>query len=235
MESARASTARAYLKSELWMNVHKANLPTFVDQMSCISVLYVEYIDENVHVDIEKFTIFGRNSFPNVVSTPVHHYIKFPPYMAFGNEHRHDFTLLVKYDPTSGHSSLYVHSALRFGPTRAMSPSGPAQNQDSPSSGTQYSGSASDNEDPPVAPYLRSAEKNHSSVFKVKEENVEMDMLKFSLRDSITYFLSTDLVKEQIQKAIEDKLRTAFEYIEDKSPARGNATRRSNPGAIGRG
>lgn len=60
-----------------------------------------------------------------------------------------------------------------------------------------------------------------SSVFKVKNVNVEVDMLKFSVRDSKHDFLYkmfkplvTGLIKKQIQKPIKDPVTTGMEYIE---------------------
>ena len=58
-------------------------------------------------------------------------------------------------------------------------------------------------------------------MFKVKDVNVKIDTLKFSIRDSKhdTLYktlkpLASGLVKKQIQKAAQDAIRTAFEYID---------------------
>lgn len=58
-------------------------------------------------------------------------------------------------------------------------------------------------------------------MFKVKDVHVKIDALKFSIRDSkhdILYKtlkpLASGLVKKQIQKAVQDSIRTAFEYID---------------------
>jgi hypothetical protein len=69
--------------------------------------------------------------------------------------------------------------------------------------------------------HLTSSEKDHSSVFKVKNVVVKVDTLKFSIRDSKHDFLyktlkplATGLVKKQIQKAIEDAIKTGMEYVD---------------------
>lgn len=66
-----------------------------------------------------------------------------------------------------------------------------------------------------------SANKDKTSVFKVKSVNVKVDSLKFSIRDSKHDFLyktlkplATVLVKKQIQKAIQDGVRTGLEYLD---------------------
>jgi hypothetical protein len=69
--------------------------------------------------------------------------------------------------------------------------------------------------------HLVSANKDKTSVFKVKSVNVKVDSLKFSIRDSKHDFLyktlkplATGLVKKQIQKAIQDGVRTGLEYLD---------------------
>jgi hypothetical protein len=69
--------------------------------------------------------------------------------------------------------------------------------------------------------HLVSADKDKSSVFKVKSVVVKVDTLKFSIRDSkhdLLYKtlrpLATALVKKQIQKAIKDSITTGMEYVD---------------------
>lgn len=69
--------------------------------------------------------------------------------------------------------------------------------------------------------HLVSADRDKSSVFKVKNVNVKVDSLKFSIRDSKHDFLykvvkplATGLVKKQIQKAIQDAITTGMEYVD---------------------
>lgn len=69
--------------------------------------------------------------------------------------------------------------------------------------------------------HLVSADKDKSSVFKVKNVRVKVDSLKFSIRDSkhdILYKtlrpLATALIKKQIQKAVADAITTGMEYVD---------------------
>ena len=69
--------------------------------------------------------------------------------------------------------------------------------------------------------HLASATKDKSSVFHVKNVNVKVDSIKFSIRDSkhdLLYKtlrpLATGLIKKQIQKAAQDAITTGFEYID---------------------
>lgn len=70
---------------------------------------------------------------------------------------------------------------------------------------------------------LASADKDRSSVFKVKDVQTAIHTLKFSIRDSkhdtlykMLSPLATGLVKKQLQKAIGGAVRTAFEYIDGR-------------------
>lgn len=72
-----------------------------------------------------------------------------------------------------------------------------------------------------VTAHVVSSNKDKSSVFKVKNVNVKVGTLKFSIRDSkhdILYKtlrpLATGLVKKQLQKAIADAVTTGLEYVD---------------------
>ena len=89
--------------------------------------------------------------------------------------------------------------------------------------------------------HLASAGKDKSSVFKVKNVDVKVDSLKFSIRDSKhdTLYntlrpLATGLVKKQIQKAFRDAITTGFEYIDGQLVGvrdRMNEAKQSNDGS----
>ena len=72
-----------------------------------------------------------------------------------------------------------------------------------------------------VTAHVVSADKDRTSVFKVKSVHVKVGTLKFSIRDSkhdVLYKtlrpLATGLVKRQLQKAIADAVVTGLEYID---------------------
>ena len=72
-----------------------------------------------------------------------------------------------------------------------------------------------------VTAHLVSSDKDRSSVFKVKDVSTSIDTLKFGIRDSkhdLLYKtlrpLATGLIKKQIQKAAQDAITTAFEYLD---------------------
>ena len=72
-----------------------------------------------------------------------------------------------------------------------------------------------------IGVHLVDAGRDNRSVFKVKNVNVKVGTLKFSIRDSkhdLLYKtlrpLATGLVKKQLQKAIADAVTTGLEYVD---------------------
>ena len=68
---------------------------------------------------------------------------------------------------------------------------------------------------------LASADKDKSSIFKVRSVRVKVHSLKFSIHGSKRDFLyktlrplATVLIKRQIQKAVADAIRTGMEYVD---------------------
>jgi hypothetical protein len=194
-------------KPELWNDIRKVILPTFIDQVGYIPIPRIEFSDDTIDMVIENLTLSGRNLFPNVVSMEAHNYLKFSPYKAIKDEQHHDFTLTFgQIQADMRDVAFWFHKKSGF-----------PKLQDSGLADVLLGG-----EGLTVTARLTSAKQNDkSSVFKVKDVDVKVDTLKFSIRDSkhdLLYKtlkpLATGLVKKQIQKAIEDALRTGFEYVD---------------------
>jgi hypothetical protein len=171
---------------------------------------------------VENLTLQGRNLFPNIVSIEMHNFMKFSPYNAIDDLGHHEFTMTFGQiqadmrdvafyfrkktgipklsdsglaDVLLGGQGLTVR-VLPFTVLRALT-------------GSQ------------ATVHLVSADKDKSSVFKVKSVRVKVDSLKFSIRDSkhdILYktlrLLATNLIKKQIQKAVVDAITTGMEYVD---------------------
>ena len=72
-----------------------------------------------------------------------------------------------------------------------------------------------------ITVHLVSADRDRSSVFKVKDVHTSVHTLKFSVRDSkhdtlykLLGPLATGLVKKQLQKAVGTAVRTVLEYVD---------------------
>lgn len=135
-----------------------------------------------------------------------HNYIKFSPYNAIRDEQHHEFTL------TFGQIQADMKDVAFYFNKKTGIP----KLTDSGLADVLLGGHGLT-----VTAQVVSAEKDKTSVFKVKDVTVKVDTLKFSIRDSkhdLLYKtlrpLATGLVKKQLQKAIADSVRTALEYVD---------------------
>jgi hypothetical protein len=194
-------------KPELWNDIRKVILPAFINQVGYIPILRIEFSDDTIDMVIENLTLSGRNLFPIVVSMEAHNYLKLSPYKAIKDEQHHDFT----------HTFGQIQADMRDVAFLFHKKSGFPKLQDSGVADVLLGG-----ESLTVTARLTLAKQNDkSSVFKVKDVDAKLDTLKFSIRNSkhgLLYKtfkpLATGLMKKQIQKAIEDVLRTGFEYVD---------------------
>ncbi|KAL0961531.1 hypothetical protein HGRIS_006470 [Hohenbuehelia grisea] len=193
-------------KPELWNDLRKVIVPTLVDKVGYLPIPRIEYTDDNLDLVVENLTLSGRNLFPNVVSFETHNYVKFSPYQAITDEHHHELTL------TLGQMQADMRDVAFY----FRKKSGIPKLMDSGLADVLLGG-----EGLTATIHIVSADKDKTSVFKVKKVHVKVDSLKFSIRDSkhdalykILRPLATGLVKKQIQKAIEDAIETGLEYVD---------------------
>ena len=224
------------------MDIRKVILPSIIEQVrrarfyrlrhmftiSCqvgyIPIPRIEYTDEVLDLVIENLALSGRNLFPNIVSMEAHNFVKFSPYNAiklvrsmslcylhanpciFRDENHHEFVLTLGQ----------IQADMRDVAFYFKKKSGFPKLSDSGLADVLLGG-----EGLTITAHVVSADKDRSSVFKVKNVNVKVGTLKFSIRDSkhdILYKtlrpLATGLVKKQLQKAIADAITTGLEYVD---------------------
>ncbi|CDO71185.1 hypothetical protein BN946_scf184845.g55 [Trametes cinnabarina] len=193
-------------KPQLWLDVRKVILPSIIDQIGYVPIPRIEYTDDTLDLVIENLALSGRNLFPNVVSMEAHNYIKFSPYNAIKDENHHEFVL------TFGQ----IQADMRDVAFYFKKKSGFPKLSDSGLADVLLGG-----EGLTITAHVVSADKDRSSVFKVKNVHVKVGTLKFSIRDSkhdtlynIIRPLATGLVKRQLQKAIADAVTTGLEYVD---------------------
>jgi hypothetical protein len=170
---------------------------------------------------VENLTLQGRNLFPNIVSIDVQNFMKFSPYNAIDDLSHHEFTLTLGQ----------IQADMRDVAFYFRKKSGIPKLSDSGLADVLLGGQGLTVRIPfSILPtltalqatvHLVSADKDKSSVFKVKSVRVKVDSLKFSIRDSkhdILYktlrLLATNLIKKQIQKAVVDAITTGMEYVD---------------------
>jgi len=177
-----------------------------VSQVGYIPIPRIEYTDDALDLVIENLTLSGKNLLPNIITMSAWNYFKFSPYNAITDHADHEVEL----------SFNQIQADLRDVAFYFRKKTGLPKLRDSGLADFVLGG-----EGVSVSVKLASSSKDHTSVFKVKSVHAKVASLKFSIRDSkhdLLYKtlkpLATRLVKRQIQKAVEDGVRTGLEYVD---------------------
>ncbi|PPQ68177.1 hypothetical protein CVT24_005064 [Panaeolus cyanescens] len=193
-------------KPELWNDIRKVILPTLIEEIGYVPIPRVEYTDDSLDLVVENLTLQGRNLFPNIVSFETNNYVKFSPYNAITDDHKHSMLLKLEHMQADMRDVAFYYRKK----------TGLPKMKDSGIADVLVGGSG-------ISATIKLASVKHdkSSVFKVQHVDVRVDSLKFSIRDSKHDFLyktlkplATGLIKKQIQRAVEDALRTGLEYLD---------------------
>ncbi|KAI6102700.1 hypothetical protein EV401DRAFT_2061139 [Pisolithus croceorrhizus] len=180
-------------KPELWSDIRKVIVPALVDKVGYIPIPRVEYTDDTIDLVVENLTLQGRNLFPNIVTLDAHNFMKFSPYDTISDEQHHEFVFkFAQMQADMRDVAIYYRKKTDSGIADVL-----------------LGGSGLT-----ATVHLVSADKDKSSVFKVKSVQVKVDTLKFSIRDSKHDLLVQDLEARQIQKAIAGGIQTGFEYLD---------------------
>ncbi|KAI0324999.1 hypothetical protein GY45DRAFT_1375112 [Cubamyces sp. BRFM 1775] len=194
-------------KPKLWADVRQQILPGFIDQVGYVPIPRIEYTDESIDLVIENLALSGKNLFPNLISMEARNFAaKLSAYKTIKDEFHHEFTLTLGQ----------VQADMRDVAFYFRKKTGTPKITDSGLADVLLGSSGLT-----VTVHLVSADKDRSSVFKVKDVNTSIHTLKFSIRDSkhdmlykMLSPLGTGLVKKQLQKAIGQAMRTTLEYVD---------------------
>ncbi|KAL1744429.1 hypothetical protein HDZ31DRAFT_38713 [Schizophyllum fasciatum] len=199
------SEGRLAFKPELWNDIRRTILPAVVDKVGYMPLPRIEYTDDSFDLVVENLVLSGRNTFPNIVEFETKNYVKFSPYNTIKDDQHHEFTLTLGQ----------IQADMRDVAFYFRKKTGMPKISDSGLADIVLGGQGV------TATVHLSSTKDTSSVFKVKNVKVNVDTLKFSIRDSkhdLLYKtlkpLATGLVKKQIQKALQDAITTGMEYVD---------------------
>ncbi|TRM64115.1 hypothetical protein BD626DRAFT_547830 [Schizophyllum amplum] len=199
------SEGRLAFKPELWNDIRRTILPSIVDKVGYVPLPRIEYTDDSFDLVVENLVLSGRNTFPNIVEFEAKNFVKFSPYNSIKDDQRHEFTLTLSQ----------IQADMRDVAFYFRKKTGMPKISDSGLADVVLGGEGV------TATVHLSNTKDTSSVFKVKNVKVNVDSLKFSIRDSkhdLLYKtlkpLATGLVKKQIEKALKDAITTGMEYVD---------------------
>ncbi|KAF7359022.1 hypothetical protein MSAN_01242900 [Mycena sanguinolenta] len=212
-------------KRKLWEDVRSVILPTLVDKVGYIPIPRVEYTDDNFDLIMENLTLSGRHLFPNIVELEAHNFMRFSPYTAAdkGDASSHEFTFTfaqIHADMRDVAFSFRTKTGIK------MSDSGLADvvlGGDGLTvriplyrwhgcSRTHFwnrlrSALCRRRTPAPSSAWRARASRSARSSSRIRDS--KHDLLYKTFKP-----LATRLIKKQIQKALEDAIRTGFEYID---------------------
>ncbi|WWC93737.1 hypothetical protein V866_000573 [Kwoniella sp. B9012] len=199
-------------KPKLWNDVRNVVLPTFIRQVGYIPIPRAEYSDSNIDLVIENLVLSGPNLFPNIVFLEAQNSFRFSPYPQINKQipdlHHHRFRL----------SLSQIQADIRDVNFAFRRKSGWPKLSDHGIADVVIAGKGIG-----IDVELESVENRRDSVFKVNHVNVEIDTLKFSIRESkhdILYKfikgVATGLIKKAITAAVQTAMRTALGHLDDQ-------------------
>jgi len=181
-------------------------VPSIVDRVGHIPIPRVEYTDDSLDLVVENLTLQGRNLFPNLVEIDASNSVKFSPYNTISDSGRHEFKLTLKQIQADMRDVAFYYRKKTGIPKIA----------DSGLADVLLGGGGLT-----VTVDIVSADKDKSSIFKVRSVRVKVHSLKFSIHGSKRDYLyktlrplATVLIKRQIQKAVADAIKTGLEYVD---------------------
>jgi hypothetical protein len=193
-------------KPDLWMDIRNVIVPSIVDRVGHIPIPRVEYTDDSLDLVVENLTLQGRNLFPNLVEIEASNSMKFSPYNTTKDSGRHEFKLTLRQIQADMRDVAFYYRKKTGIPKLA----------DSGIADVMLGGGGLT-----VTVDIVSADKDKSSIFKVRSVRVKIHSLKFAIHGSKHDYLyktlrplATVLIKRQIQKAVADAIKTGMEYVD---------------------
>lgn len=194
-------------KPELWADIRHVILPQLIDKAGYIPIPRAEYTDQSWDFVVENMALSGQNLFPNIVTIEARNYVKFSPHAGISDQTQHNFTIKLSQIQTDLRDvRFYFNKKTGFPKVK-----------DSGIADVLIGGNGIT-----TTIHLLGAEKGSGSVFNVKNVKVNIDQLKFSIRDSkhdkLYRFLRifTKLVKTQVQRAVQDGIISALVLIDQQ-------------------
>lgn len=181
-------------KPHLWRDIRNVIIPAFVDKAGYFPIPRIEYTDDNLDLVLENLALAGRNILPNVLEMEMRNYLKMSPYDAIQDNGRSELRLEGSQMQVDMRDVAFWYKKKGgMGPN--MSDSGLAD--------VLIGGKGLQ-----VDIHIVTTDKRDKGrIIKVKDVNVKMDSLKFSIRGSkhdllykVFGSVATGLVKKQIQK-----------------------------------
>ena len=198
-------------KPKLWKDIRTEILPEIVRRIGYVPIPRAEYSDDKIDLVVENLILSGPNIVPNIVEIEAHQRIKFSPYPSIQKRLETSHSLLrIATSQTQADIRDVAFAFRKKAGFPKLSDHGLA---DVVISGKGVS----------VDVEIESVTGRRDRVFKVNHVKVDIDTLKWSIRDSKHDLLykfvrstATGVIKKAIQTAVSAAIRTALDQAHEQ-------------------
>lgn len=194
-------------KPKLLNDIRRVILPSIIRNIGYVPIPRAEYSDDKIDLVIENLVLQGANLAPNVVEIASNNHFKFSPYESIPDQQHHIITL--------GFSQ--IQADLRDVIFQFRRKSGWPKLKDAGVADVLIGGKGIS-----VKVTLETNNKRDST-FTVKDIDVDIDTLKFAIRDShhdllykFVKAVATSTIRKAVEAGIHGALRTALEHVDDQ-------------------
>lgn len=194
-------------KPKLLNDIRRVILPSLLSNIGHIPIPRAEYSDEKIDLVIENLVLQGSNLAPNVVEVASNNHFKFSPYDSIPDAQHHIVTIGLSQ----------IQADLRDVIFQFRRKSGWPKIKDAGVADVLIGGRG-------ISVKI-TLETNHrrDSTFSVKDIDVDIDTLKFAIRDShhdllykFVKTVATNTIRKAVEAGIHGALRTGLEHLDDQ-------------------
>jgi hypothetical protein len=194
-------------KPKLLNDIRRVILPSIIRNIGYVPIPRAEYSDDKIDLVIENLVLQGANLAPNVVEIASNNHFKFSPYDQIPDQQHHIITL--------GFSQ--IQADLRDVIFQFRRKSGWPKLKDAGVADVLIGGKGIS------VKVTLETNNRRDSTFSVKDIDVDIDTLKFAIRDShhdllykFVKTVATSTIRKAIEAAIHGALRSALEHVDDQ-------------------
>lgn len=198
-------------KPRLWNDIRRVVAPAIFSNIGYIPIPRCEYADNKIELVIENLVLQGENLMPNRIFLDARNQFDFSPIPSLNSKlDSHHHTMRVQLSQIQADIRDVQFAFKRLSGWPRLSDQGLA---DVVIAGKGIS----------VDVTIESVSNRRDQVFNIKTIDIDIDTMKFSIRDSKHDLLykfikgvATGVIKKAIQAAIHQAIKTGLEYLDDE-------------------
>lgn len=198
-------------KPALWNDIRRVVLPSLVSSIGYVPIPRAEYEDKNIELVIENLVLQGENLFPSQMLVELHNKFEFSPLPNINKQldtHNHSVRIRMSQ----------IQADIRDVQFALRRKTGWPKIKDAGLADVVIAGKGIT-----IDVHVESVTGKRDQVIRVKDVDVDIDTMKWSIKDSRHQLLykilsktATGVIKKAIEAAIHQAIRTGIEYLDDQ-------------------